>query len=1312
MSTIKAIQIQGIRSFGPEKDDKQQVVFYSPLTLIVGQNGCGKTTVIECLKYITAGELPPGCGRGASFVHDPKLAMESQIYGQVRLLFKSADGKEIEACRSLEVTQKHKKLEVKTLDATYTKRRPDGSRGESISSKCAEFEVTMADFLAVSKPVLENVIFCHQEDSSWPLDEGKKVKDKFDAIFNATRYIKCLDNIKKLRKSMKEEVKVMDQLLSGLKLWKAEADDKRKCLKEKEDSLVKLRDKKKQLQDDMVPICERLNEIKKIENSLNEIKLSHLQKKGKLENLRTAQEELRAGQSEEFTCSDMELRLMIQDFQQDLEKKERELRRVESDSHQIARDIKENLKEIEKVRETKTNLEFASKNHVSQVKERNRVLENVTKDYGFSDFFGIQQFDDEKVKSLLAHLEGYVADQYQIILTKKKDFEKQENEIQSEIDDLRKREAALEQEILTKEKQREDSKVKQRRIKQELEQNELEYSASSLNEVKQQLAQVEEEIKKQEGKLNIETVREEIEGIRRLRSEVEHRLEDKKRIVNKMNRQAQARSKLDIHMQEKESLENKVQFMKRRHKDEFEHMFGEIPEENIKNKLDAYLNSSRQQSAELREEKENLNRKKTMLDTRVENHKNMIKKKEEEVRGVEEKVTETCQGQELEKALEKSKEQKEQLTKERGDLSSSIQVLNRFIERLKEDDCCPLCHRDFGTKEDVEMLIQELEDKVKRVPQKLSEAKKKLEKEEKMYEKMVALKPLKDQANAARVMLDKMKEEMEADRKEIETLKNGLESNSELLQVTSCDEETASSVHSDVVMMDNHLRKIKQLKEQIEDLRASLGGGEGDLTMEEAMKQQSDLEEEIKNYRRQESDLQDRLEEYKSELEALKDRKLRLSTKELEMKTKLQETESLKEELKKLESERVTIEEELEKAKEDVAPFKYQIEKKMGEKKRKTTDKEKWVDSENAKLQTVRQDQKLAKDLQSSIQEYIRSGKEELLKESRQKLTQLDDTSVSLDARKKMLEDDQRQLDRELNNQKTRKRNLDDEKKIREKEEEAKKLQEEINSIKSSIRDKDETGIRDEKNQLNVQYEEMYSECAKIDGSSRTITDEVKKLREDLARKEFRDAEVNYKNKYFEKKCTDIAIDDLDKYYSALDSAIMRFHSDKMHTINAIIRDLWRTTYKGNDIDFIEIKTDESVSQGADKRRTYNYRVVMVKNGTEMDMRGRCSAGQKVLASLIIRMALAETFSLNCGVLALDEPTTNLDAENIEALASALLNIVEKRRHQKNFQLVVITHDMEFLQKLAMRDYIDYYYKVSRNERGLSTIRRMSADTL
>ena len=51
-------------------------------------------------------------------------------------------------------------------------------------------------------------------------------------------------------------------------------------------------------------------------------------------------------------------------------------------------------------------------------------------------------------------------------------------------------------------------------------------------------------------------------------------------------------------------------------------------------------------------------------------------------------------------------------------------------------------------------------------------------------------------------------------------------------------------------------------------------------------------------------------------------------------------------------------------------------------------------------------------------------------------------------------------------------------------------------------------------------------------------------------------------------------------------------------------------------------------------------------DGTVLPMRGRASAGQRVLASLIIRLALAKCFTV-CGILALDEPTTNLDRRNI-----------------------------------------------------------------
>jgi DNA repair protein RAD50 len=72
---------------------------------------------------------------------------------------------------------------------------------------------------------------------------------------------------------------------------------------------------------------------------------------------------------------------------------------------------------------------------------------------------------------------------------------------------------------------------------------------------------------------------------------------------------------------------------------------------------------------------------------------------------------------------------------------------------------------------------------------------------------------------------------------------------------------------------------------------------------------------------------------------------------------------------------------------------------------------------------------------------------------------------------------------------------------------------------------------------------------------------------------------------------------------------------------------------------------------------------------------GRCSAGQRVLACIVIRLALAETFGTECGCIALDEPTVNLDEDNKEGLAIALASIIASRSRQKNFQLILITHD-------------------------------------
>jgi DNA repair protein RAD50 len=58
--------------------------FYTdkPLTIIVGKNGCGKTTIIECMRFAITGTLPPGTSSGKYFIHDPAMEDATEVTKQ------------------------------------------------------------------------------------------------------------------------------------------------------------------------------------------------------------------------------------------------------------------------------------------------------------------------------------------------------------------------------------------------------------------------------------------------------------------------------------------------------------------------------------------------------------------------------------------------------------------------------------------------------------------------------------------------------------------------------------------------------------------------------------------------------------------------------------------------------------------------------------------------------------------------------------------------------------------------------------------------------------------------------------------------------------------------------------------------------------------------------------------------------------------------------------------------------------------------------------------------------------------------------
>jgi len=93
-------------------------------------------------------------------------------------------------------------------------------------------------------------------------------------------------------------------------------------------------------------------------------------------------------------------------------------------------------------------------------------------------------------------------------------------------------------------------------------------------------------------------------------------------------------------------------------------------------------------------------------------------------------------------------------------------------------------------------------------------------------------------------------------------------------------------------------------------------------------------------------------------------------------------------------------------------------------------------------------------------------------------------------------------------------------------------------------------------------------------------------------------------------------ITNLKVYSKVLDAAMIDYHEERMSSVNKIMKKLWKYIYKGTDTSSIEICTEPTQGVGSN-RRSYNYKLIQTKHGCKMDMKGRCSAGQKVISTLL-----------------------------------------------------------------------------------------------
>lgn len=113
----------------------------------------------------------------------------------------------------------------------------------------------------------------------------------------------------------------------------------------------------------------------------------------------------------------------------------------------------------------------------------------------------------------------------------------------------------------------------------------------------------------------------------------------------------------------------------------------------------------------------------------------------------------------------------------------------------KENPCCPLCSREFDQENDVQDLIDELTQKIRKVPDEMTDNDTKLQEKELKINKLMMLKPKYDRLSvlkneeipALRLDLERIENKIKKVRKELEDLANQI-------SVPQKDETTCSTI--------------------------------------------------------------------------------------------------------------------------------------------------------------------------------------------------------------------------------------------------------------------------------------------------------------------------------------------------------------------------------------------------------------------------------------------------------------------------------------------------------------------------------------
>jgi len=1310
MSVVEKLLIKGIRSFSPEND--KVIDFSRPLTVIVGQNGAGKTTVIECLKMATTGSLPPNTRSGQSFIHDPKIANEVEVKACIKFRFRTAQQTRIVCSRYFQLTQARSKLQYKALDQTIQTINKETREKEAVSHRCVDMDRIVPTLMGVSKAILENVIFVHQEESNWPLEEGAVLKKKFDEIFSATKYTKALEALHKVRKEHLQSVKEMKLKMETLQSRMDQALKYRDQVSVGEGKVQKLKQKIEELRAEVAAVEGKKLEVEKKLDAIADLGEKMSSVGTKLEERRQQSEamlEELGGEPEESVDW---IRQKQQQLQETVDSMQQAATGLEEAVAQRSEELEAARTSYRSQVERQGRLQGEADAHAANVTKRDALVRELAGRTGMAALPAEGPLDRRSVEAFVESI-GQRADG----LARELESLKAENEATAEA--ASEKVSKLDAEIAAAREATASKAQRKERIDSDLERLEAESARIAMSD--EMLRERDEEVERCEQQLAAANDRNAQEGFEAKLRESGDRLTEIGRSITRLREErktveavSESATRIRYKTRELHDTEEKARALMESRRRDLLKLLGADgslpPAEQLHAAAQEEVRGRRAEAERSARAKEEAQAKVTNCAARKDSADHQLaslKRRAEELwrqvlDGLDEAARQTVSsGESLEKLI--TQRQSHKATKEARltQLEAHSQILDVFVQEAHSDNQCGLCGRSFSGPEKQQFLDRQSE-MMERLPGAIHRKQQEVSQAEEALEAVSKLQPLwLSHQNARQELLEAepraamlaaelgaLQEKATQAEDEHRAARESLDFGARLL------EEVTSRVDSLAREAARHREEVARLERQSAGISPARSVADVDSELDGLEKEQDRIRRERDGVSERQASASRQIQSLSASLYAAKEEAQRARGERKEKDRLLAQIRALEEEQAAVSGELSALESRrgpLEKARAAAAEEREEI-------RRSAARGEARAEEELRRFQGMSDD---VRRLSEPIGEYESLGKAAELEAARSKISELEQ---EISARSEAVKEAEARLSskgEELLKREAVLRQMKDALQYKLSIEKEAELEAELRSLRAEAGAiGDQAALIEEMKARANEIRELEQRINMQRGSVATEEAAIQSAKQSLREPQYLRIDERCREQQIEQTTTEMAARDLERYHKALEKALQTFHSNKMADINKIVKELWQKTYRNQDIDYIMIKSD------ADGLKSYNYRVVMVCQGIELDMRGRCSAGQKVLACLIIRLALAETFCLNCGILALDEPTTNLDADNAAGLAEALRRLIDDRQEQENFQLIVITHDERFASLIGTREYVEKRWRVTKDENQHSLLQQ------